>query len=358
MSKTTLPTQEKKETPFTLGYHMAAEWEPHEGTWLAWPQNEETWPGKVNRIEEVYLQMIEALTPHEKVNLLVNDERTRENVAKRLRVRGVSSNVIYHLIPTVDAWIRDYGPNFIVRSSGKKKEIAFVRWIFNAWGGKYESLALDNKVQDLLVPRLGMPVFIPGLVLEGGSIDTNGKGALLTTEQCLLNPNRNPHLSREKIEEVLKNFMGFTHVIWLGEGIEGDDTDGHIDDITRFVNPTTVVTAVEENSSDPNQQILHENLKRLKQATDQNGKKLNIVTLPMPSRVECAFGRLPASYLNFYIANGVVLVPIFGHKQDTAALKILQEIFPGRRIVRIRSEELILGLGGIHCVTHEQPSIV
>lgn len=344
-------------TPFELGYRMTAEWELHEGTWLAWPHNEETWPGKLDLVEEIYLQMIEALAPQEKVNLLVDDDSMREKAAKRLRDRGViSSNVIYHLIPTVDAWIRDYGPNFIVRATGEKKEIAFVRWIFNAWGGKYESLAQDNRVPDLVAPRLGMPVFSPGLILEGGSIDTNGRGSVLVTEPCLLNPNRNPHLSREGVEEALRNFLGFTHFIWLGEGIEGDDTDSHIDDIARFVNPTTVVAAVEEDSNDPNGPVLRENLGRLRQATDQNGKKLNVVTLPMPGRVECPAGRLPASYLNFYIANGVVLIPIFGHKQDAVALKILQEFFPRRRILGIRSEDLVLGLGGIHCVTHEEPT--
>lgn len=336
---------------------MPAEWERHEATWLAWPHNEETWPGKVPAIEEVYLQMIEALVPHEKVCLLVNDEATREKISRTLTRRGVrEKNVVYHLIPTVDTWIRDYGPNFILKRSSGQTEIAFVHWIFNAWGGKYESLMEDARIPACLESRLGMPVFRPGLVLEGGSIDTNGLGTCLVTEQCLLNPNRNPQLSRAGIEKALKDFMGFTHFIWLGEGIEGDDTDGHIDDIARFVNPTTVAAAVEENPHDRNRTPLQENLKRLERATDENGKKLTVIPIPMPGRVEEAGSRLPASYLNFYIANGVVLVPIFGHSNDRIALRTLEELFPGRQVVGIRSEALVIGLGGIHCVTHEQPA--
>lgn len=353
----TPPVKEKTLSSFELGYRMAAEWEPHEATWLAWPHNEETWPGKVARIQEIYFQMIEALTPHEKVSLLVNDERTREEVSRQLtRLRIPEKNMNYCLLPTVDAWIRDYGPNFIVRSSHGKREVSLVRWIFNAWGGKYESLMQDDSIMDHLTPLLGIPVFRTGLVLEGGSIDTNGAGTVLLTEQCLLNPNRNPHLSRHSVEQALNHFLGFIHFIWLGEGIEGDDTDGHIDDIARFVNPATVVAAEETNPADRNEKPLRENLKRLREATDQHGKKLTVVTMPMPGRVEGPEGRLPASYLNFYIANGVVLVPIFGHAQDVAALRILQELFPNRKVLGIRSEDLVLGLGGIHCVTHEEPA--
>ena len=359
MKSDTLHASGKKETtPLELGYRMPAEWERHEATWLAWPHNKETWPGKLRAVDEIYLQMIEALTGHEKVCLLVNDERTREKVARELAPRRINpKNLTYHLIPTVDTWIRDYGPNFILRRSEEKTEIASVRWIFNAWGGKYESLAEDNQVPDRLLPRLGMPVFRPGLVLEGGSIDTNGAGTCLVTEQCLLNPNRNPHLGRSGIEKALGDFHGFTHFIWLGEGIEGDDTDGHVDDIARFVNPMTVVAAVEENPSDRNQTPLRENLKRLGQAADQEGKKISVIPIPMPGRVEDSGNRLPASYLNFYIANGVVLVPIFGHANDREALQTLQKLFPDRKVVGIRSEALVVGLGGIHCVTHEQPAL-
>lgn len=343
--------------PFELGYRMPAEWEPHEATWLAWPHNDETWPGRLREIEEIYLQMIEALLLQEKVHLLVNDERERDGVMRQVRTRcGSVRNLVFFLVETVDAWIRDYGPHFILRDSGGKRERAWVKWGFNAWGGKYESLAQDDKVGEKLASLLGLPVFYPQLVLEGGSIDTNGRGTCLVTEQCLLNPNRNPHESRNGIEQALRNFLGFTNFVWLGEGIEGDDTDGHIDDIARFVNPTTVVIAVEENRDDPNEGILRENLLRLREATNPNGKKFNVIPIPMPDRVAGPGGRLPASYLNFYIANGLVLVPIFGQSKDKKALGILQELFPHRKVLGIRSETLILGLGAIHCVTHEQPA--
>jgi agmatine deiminase len=336
---------------------MPAEWELHEATWLAWPHNEETWPEKVPQVEEIYLQMIEALAEGEKVHLLVNDPRTRDRVTRRLEARRVrTKNVVYFQIPTVDAWIRDYGPCFVLGGPADKKHLALVKWIFNAWGEKYESLMKDNETGDVVAQSLEMPRYFPEVVLEGGAIDTNGEGTCLVTEQCLLNPNRNPALSKAEIENRLRDFLGFTHFVWLGEGIEGDDTDGHIDDITRFVNPTTVVTAVENNSHDRNEVPLRENLRRLEKATNEKGANLNVVPIPMPGRVEGPWGRLPASYLNFYVANGVVLVPIFGHENDDVALKTLQGIFPKRRVVGIRSEVLVLGLGGIHCVTHEQPA--
>lgn len=335
---------------------MPAEWEPHEATWLAWPHNEETWPGKIPEVRQIFLQMIEALTRHEKVQLLVENPEMRREVEDFLRHRPFNrKNLVFHFIPTVDAWIRDYGPNFICRTSREKREVAWVRWRFNAWGGKYESLAQDDGVAEKLVSVIDQAVFRPELILEGGSIDANGLGSCLVTEQCLLNSNRNPSLSREAIEEILRDYLGFTNVIWLGEGIEGDDTDGHIDDIARFVNPTTVVAAIEKNPSDPNSLPLQENWKRLESARDQEGRKLTVIMLPMPGRVEEDGFRLPVSYLNFYIANGVVLVPIFGHSNDEVAQRILQKVFPSREVIGIRSEALVLGFGGIHCVTHEQP---
>lgn len=344
--------------PFDLGYRMPAEREPHKATWLAWPHNEETWPGRLPHVEEIYLEMIQALAPHEKVHLLVNDPPMEERVRKRLGQKGVEiQNVSCHILPTVDAWIRDYGPSFILRRAGGegKKGKACVRWIFNAWGRKYVSEAQDDRVTDQLGPILQMPVFKSQMVLEGGAIDTNGKGTCLATEECLLNPNRNPGLSRVEIERTLRDYLGLTHLIWLGEGIEGDDTDGHVDNLARFVEPATVVAAEEKNSRDPNKAVLEKNLKRLRQATDQDGKKLTVATLPMPDRLEGPRGRLPVSYLNFYVANGVVLAPIFGHRNDSAAMRVLEELFPTRQIIGIRSETLVLGLGGIHCVTHEEP---
>ena len=342
--------------PFQLGYRMPAEWEPHEATWLAWPHNEETWPGKSKQIEEVYLQMIEALLPGEKVHLLVNDEKERDQVERYLHSRDVSTrHLVFFLIPTIDVWIRDYGPNFICKDEGHRREVAWVKWKFNAWGEKYESLMKDDAVGERLASLLKMPVFHQELILEGGSIEPNGLGTALVTEQCLLNPNRNPRFTQPEIEREIRNFLGFTHLIWLGDGIEGDDTDGHIDDIARFVSPNTVVAAVEENESDPNAIPLRENLKRLRDARDQNGKPFEIIPIKMPDRVDASWGRLPASYLNFYIGNGVVLVPIFGSKKDETALKKIQEIFPRRHVMGIRSEDLVLGMGAIHCVSHEQP---
>lgn len=336
---------------------MPAEWEHHEATWLSWPHNEETWPGRLPAVEEVYLQMLEGLLPGEKVNLLVNDEKERDHVQRLVSKRGISvQNLVFHLIRTVDAWMRDYSPQFVCRTQGGRREVAALKWGFNAWGGKYASLAEDDRAGELIAPLLPMPVYRPGLIMEGGSLDTNGRGTLLTTEQCLLHPNRNPQFSREQIEEKLRDFLGFTHFIWLGKGIEGDDTDGHIDDITRFVNPATVVTALETNSADPNSKILDENLKRLKASAGQDGEPLNIIPVPMPDPVSGPGGRMPASYLNFYIANQTVLVPVFGSTKDEAAMKILSEIFPKRRVIGIRSEILVQGLGAIHCITHEQPA--
>jgi len=348
----------QQKTPKALGFRMPAEWETHEATWLSWPKDPVTWPDRVPQAEEIFLQMIEALAPHEHVNLLVNDGRTEDNVTKRLRARGVDlKSVKIHKIQTVDSWIRDYGPIFIVRNHGKKKDIAYTHWIFNAWGGKYEDLARDRVIPEKLEPILGLKRFFIEIVLEGGSIDVNGAGTLLATEQCLLTPTRNPHMSKKDIEKALSDYLGVRHVIWLGDGIVGDDTDGHVDDIARFVGPRTVLCALEDDVRDPNFKLLKENFNRLKQASDQDGKKLEVIPFPMPGPVMGSEGRLPASYANFYIANEVVLVPIFGHRNDKMALSILRELFPKRKIIGINCEPLVWGLGAIHCVTQQQPAI-
>lgn len=357
-----MPTKQinpsKTSTPKSLGYHMPAEWEKHEATWLSWPKDPVTWPDRVPQAQEIFLQMITALAPHEIVNLLVNDAKTEENVLKRLKARSANvKNVRIHKITTVDSWIRDYGPIFIVKGTGAKKEIAYTDWIFNAWGGKYEDLAKDNSVTGRLKSIIGLDCFSTGLVLEGGSIDVNGAGTLLTTEQCLLTKTRNPQCSKKDIEKFLSDNLGISHVIWLGEGIVGDDTDGHVDDIVRFVGPRTVICALEDNHKDANYKFLKENYDRLKKAVDQDGKKLEVIPFPMPDPVMGADGRLPASYANFYIANNVVLVPIFGHKNDKTALAILKEMFPKREIVGINCEPLVWGLGAIHCVTQQQPAL-
>jgi len=335
---------------------MPAEWEPHRATWLAWPHNLRTWPDQLEPVKQIWLQMIRAISPAEEVCLLVDDEREHEEVISRIRDGGAAiEHLSIYKIPTVDVWIRDYGPTFVTRG-GEEDKLAFDDWIFNGWGRKYESYMQDDSVAKEIAGLLRVPVFEQRIVLEGGSIDVNGKGACLTTEQCLLNANRNPHLGRNEIEEVLKEGLGVDHFIWLGEGIVGDDTDGHIDDIARFVNPTTMVCALEEDPKDENYTLLRENYERLLGARDQDGKKLDVVPLPMPGPVIYEGTRLPASYANFYIANGAVLVPTYNHPNDRPALGILGDLFPGRKVIGIACEALVAGLGAIHCVTQQEPA--
>jgi len=339
-------------SPAKLGYRMPAEWEPHEGTWLSWPKDPVTWPGRVPQVEAIFEQMIVHLSPHEKVFLLVDNEKAEVDLYQRLKKAGAEiENVLFHQIPTVDSWTRDYAPNFIVRQNGNEKELAMNHWQFNAWGGKYAELIGDTLIPKKLEPVLKIPRFIPDMVLEGGSIEVNGEGAVLTTEQCLLNSNRNPELSKEKIETKLQDFLGIEKVLWLGEGLEGDDTDGHIDDITRFVDSQTIVTVIEEDSNDANFLPLKNNLDRLKSFTNQKGRPFNVIPLPMPGFIGDQKGRLPASYANFYIANNVVLVPVYHHPNDEKALAVLKELFPKRDVVGIDCEPLVYGFGAIHCVT-------
>src|SRR6185369_800995 len=347
-------------TPAELGFYMPAEWHPHVATWLTWPKDPETWPGRVEQVEQIYLEIIAALAPHETVNLLVDDNLTEQAVRCRCNFPG-AENVRFHQIPTVDSWIRDYGPNFLI--SHNNDAAAFNDWIFNAWGNKYEALKQDDQIPRLLKPILQLPRFEPGIVLDGGAIDVNLHGYLLTTEQCLLNPKRNPQLNREQIEAYLKNYLSVVKVLWLGEGIVGDDTDGHIDDIARFVAPNVIVCAVEDDPEDANYEILQDNLQRLKSMTDTAGKPFEIVTLPMPGIIGGTststrdLDRLPASYANFYIANKVVLAPVFGHENDERAVETLQKVFPTRQVVPINCEPLVWGMGTIHCVTQQQPSV-
>ena len=338
---------------------MPAEWHPHHSTWLTWPKDPETWPDRVPQVEEIYLEMIAALTPHEIVNLLVDDAEVERLVRDRCTA-ATASRIRFHHIQTVDSWIRDYGPNFLIGPDG---EGAFNDWIFNAWGNKYEELKKDDTVPRRLEPFLKMKRFSPGIVMEGGSIEVNGAGCVLTSEQCLLNPNRNPDLSRAEIEQYLKDYLGVTKVLWLGEGIVGDDTDGHIDDVARFVARDVIACAVEDDPEDANYEILQDNLKRLRSMTDAAGRPFEIVSLPMPGMVggnsteSRDLERLPASYANFYIANSVVLAPVFGHANDERAVDTLQRLFPTRRIVPINCEPLVWGMGAIHCVTQQHPQI-
>jgi agmatine deiminase len=344
-------------TPAELGFYMPAEWHRHAATWLSWPKDPETWPERVPQAEQIFLHMMEALAPNETVNLLVNDAGTKNLVRERCLFPG-AENIQFHEIETVDSWIRDYGPNFLINSKG---ELSYNDWIFNAWGNKYEELKKDDSIPARLETLLNVPRFNPGIVMEGGSIEVNGEGCVLTTEQCLLNPNRNPSLGRDEIEKHLKEFLGVQKVLWLGEGIIGDDTDGHIDDIARFVESNVIVCALEDDPEDANYELLHDNLKRLKKMTDANGRPFEIVTLPMPGAVGGSstdtrnLDRLPASYANFYIANNVVLAPIFGHANDQRAMDTLQRVFPDRRVVGINCEPLVWGMGTIHCVSQQQP---
>lgn len=350
--------ESRNKTPAALGFHMPAEWHPHASTWLTWPKDPETWPGRVAQVEEIFIRMISALTPHETVDLLVDDEAGEHAVRGRCGFAS-AANIRFHRIQTVDSWIRDYGPNFVIDGNGK---VAFNDWTFNAWGDKYEALKQDDQVPGRLESVLSLRRFAPGIVMEGGSIEVNGAGCVLTTEQCLLNPNRNPRLSRSEIEEYLKSYLGAAKVLWLGEGIVGDDTDGHIDDIARFVAPNVIICALEADPEDANYKLLHDNLARLRSMTDVAGRPFEIVTLPMPGVVGGAstdtrnLDRLPASYANFYVANNIVLAPVFGHVNDARAVETLQRVFPNRRVIPINCEPLVWGMGTIHCVTQQQPA--
>jgi agmatine deiminase len=346
-------------TPAQLGYRMPAEWEPHAATWLSWPHDPITFPERVDKAEDAYRKILKALAPHERVNLLVRDESTHHDVKAWLHDERIR-NVVLWDIPPADVWFRDYGPIFVKRDvpSTSRSEVAMTKWTFNAWGDKYETLLPDNGIPYQLHPHLGMPMFEAGIVMEGGSLDVNGAGTLLTTKQCLLNANRNPHLSQAQIEGHLRDFLGVRHFIWLGDGIEGDDTDGHVDDIARFVDKSTVVTVVEENEDDVNHKPLRENLETLRRATDQDGRPLTVVELPMPSGMEDEEGRLPASYANFYIANRTVLVPVFDAPEDNRALAILRKCFPLRNVVPIPCRDLVYGMGTLHCISQQQPLAV
>jgi agmatine deiminase len=336
---------------------MPAEWQRHSATWLTWPHNTTTWPEQLGEVQETFLRMMAALQEHETVHVLINEADTAAHIRQSLAQRGITSpRLVLHHFPTVDAWLRDSGPIFLTASVTAPQPLLISDWKFNAWGEKYPDLMADNHIPQQIASWLNVPRVQPGIVLEGGSIDVNGRGTGLTTEQCLLNPNRNPHLRRSDLEGYLRDYLGVWHVIWLGEGIVGDDTDGHVDDIARFVAPDTVVCAVEDDPQDANYALLQDNYRRLRVATDQDGQPLRVVPLPMPGIVGPPEARLPASYANFYIANGVVLVPTYNHPNDRVALSILQELFPQRQVLGLPCTALVWGLGALHCVTQQQPA--
>lgn len=347
--------ESQAKTPAKPGHTMPAEWEKHEAVWLAWPHDPATFQ-HVEKAEETYAEIIAAIHESENVNLLVRDEEMKARAVNLLgKKRTDLGKIIFIFHDYADVWFRDYGPTFVVNKT--KRKLAMVHWVYNAYGRKYEELTKDVDIPDIMNQRMKLPCFKPGIVMEGGSIDVNGKGTLITTEQCLLNKNRNPHLSKTEIEEYLKDYLGVRHIIWLKEGIAGDDTDGHVDDIARFVNPATVLCVFEENKEDENYAVLKENYEILQKSKDQDGNKLNVIKLPMPGFVGTGKTRLPASYANFYIGNKVVLVPVFGHKNDKVALDIIRKAFPKRKVVGIDCTEIVYGLGAIHCITQQQPSL-
>lgn len=345
--------------PAELGYRMPGEFERQGAIWLSWPHNEETFYGEdnVKAVESIYVQNIVALHGGQAVNVLVSDKSMRTRASSMLQKAGVEmSKVRFHEIPTVDVWIRDYGPTFVINPASRQYPLAMVKWTFNAWGNKYDDLKMDTRVPiEMQAKAIDVPVFDPDFVLEGGSIDANGQGCLLTTEQCLLNPQRNPTHSKKQIEQKLKDYLGLKKILWLGEGIAGDDTDGHVDDIARFTSPDTIACAYEDDPSDENHGVLKENYERLTRMTDARGNSFKIVKIPMPGRVEINGTRLPASYLNFYIGNDVVTVPIFSHKNDAKALDIIEGLFPERKVVGIECTKLVYGLGTLHCSSQQQP---
>ncbi len=350
--------------PQDLGFRMPAEWERHEGTWIAWPHNASDWPGKFAAIPWVYVEIVRLLAERERVHILVKDEALEQRAGRMLERGGVRlDQVSFHRWATNRVWLRDSGPIFVKDSRG---QVAVTDWRFNAWA-KYEDWELDDRNPERVAKLLGMKRWQPTirhrdgreqrLVLEGGSIDVNGAGVLLTTEECLLSEvqQRNPGVTREQLEQAFHEYLGVEQVIWLGRGAAGDDTHGHVDDISRFVDAETIVTAVERDKTDANHAPLAENLARLKAARTLGGKQFTVVELPMPRSVVFRGQRLPASYANFYLANDLVLVPTFHDARDRVALNTLAEVFPGREVVGVHCVDLIWGLGALHCMTQQQP---
>ncbi len=346
-------------TPKDQGYYMPAEWAEHQATWLSYPHNEDSWPGKIETIFPSYHIFIKTLAEAEDVHINVDDQKMQDIVTAALTAAGTDmKRIFFHQFPTNDAWCRDHGPAFLLNRQESCKH-AMVNWNHNAWGGKYP-YELDTQIPVRIYEYLSqqdkaLQLFEPGIVMEGGSIDVNGVGDLLTTTSCLLNPNRNPHLKQEQIEEYLRSYYGVENIIWLGDGIVGDDTDGHVDDLSRFISEDTIITAVEENRWDENYEMLQNNLKTLKKCRLANGKQPTIVELPMPDMVFYDNQRLPASYANFYIANNKVIFPTYRCLTDNEAAYILEACFPDREIVGIDSTDIVWGLGSFHCLSQQMP---
>ena len=347
----------RTQTPKSLGYRFPAEFERHTATWLSWPHKDASWPGKIEAIYPYYSRFVQVLAESELVRINVNDEFMKAAATEHLRAANVDMNKVEFFIhPTNDAWCRDHGPAFLINPQARDKKV-IVDWGYNAWGNKYPPYDLDDVVPTLIAGHYKLPVYHTGIVMEGGSVEFNGTGTLLTSTACLLNPNRNPQLNRQQIEQYLCDYYGVEQVLWINNGIEGDDTDGHIDDTVRFVNEDTVVAVVEQNRSDVNYTILQDNLRELQSLRLLNGRQLNIIELPMPDPVVYEGQRLPASYANFYICNQAVIVPTFRCAKDEPALEIIRQCFPSREIVGIDSTEIIWGLGSFHCLSQQEPDV-
>ena len=352
--------------PATVGFRMPAEWELHAATWMVWPHNRADWEVKTKSAEWCYVEIIRHLVRYERVSLICQNAAVRYRAEAHLARGGVGrSGYDTHLIKTNRSWVRDSGPLFLTNTTDAVQKIAISDWAFTGWG-RYRSYRDDNRLPRRIAEKLEMPRFsvdidqggrIDNVVLEGGSIDVNGRGDLITTEQCLLGGSqaRNPMLSRNELESVLRDYLGVTRIHWLVGGIDGDDTYGHVDDVARFVGPNTIVAAEEADSADVNYGVLQQNLDRLRRIRNGGRQAFEVITLPMPRPVLFDGLRLPASYLNFYIGNNVVLVPTFNDSQDRYALASLAKVFPAREVVGIYAGDLILGLGALHCVTQQQP---
>lgn len=344
--------------PKDLGYYFPAEWHKHTSTWLSWPHNIETWPGdKLKAIYPAYAEFIKIVARGELVNINVEDEKL-ENIAREVlsKLGADFTNIRFHHFKTNDSWCRDHGPAFVINPKAEQKKL-ILDWGYNAWGEKYPPFIDDDIIPSKIGEKLNLPVISPGIIMEGGAVEFNGKGTLLTTTNCLLNKNRNPHLNKEEIEQYLINYYGVSNVLWLGNGIIGDDTDGHIDDITRFVNEDTVVTVMESSASDINYKPLKENREALESMQLENGKNINVVELPMPKAFYTDGERLPASYANFYIANSAVIVPVFEDKNDDKAMDILSGLFKDREVIGVNSKEIVWGLGSWHCLSQQEPEV-
>ena len=344
-------------TPRSAGYYFPAEFAPHAATWLSWPHKEASWPGKISSIYPFYSQFVRELAKGERVCINVADAAMEGFATRHLLEAGVDMDrVRFFFHPTNDAWCRDHGPAFLIRPGAEVPKV-IVDWGYNAWGNKYPPYDLDDVIPTRVGEAMGLYVYEPGIVMEGGSVEFNGEGTLITSTCCLLNPNRNPGLDQARIEGFLRDYYGVEQVLWVGEGIVGDDTDGHIDDTVRFVNTDTVIAVIEDDKRDENYQLLKDNLAELKAMRLLNGKQLNIVELPMPRPVIYEDQRLPASYANFYIANEAVIVPTFRCDRDDWALGIIRDCFPTRRVIGIDSTDIIWGLGSFHCLSQQEPAV-